>query len=351
MFRFGWLDKYSTRISVDLGTANSLIVCAKTGEILLNEPSIVATKSKGYGGETRICAFGKEAKKMVGRTPTGMAVIRPLQYGVIADFRVTEEMLKHFLHQVMPKNIPNRWLRPEVVICVPYGSTQVERRAIKESAIGAGAGTVYLIDEPMAAAIGANLPVESASGSMVVDIGGGTTEIAIISLNGIVYAESIRIGGDKFDDTIIHYVRRKFGCLIGEVTAEKIKQTIGMAFPSEDIKELQVSGRNITECIPRSFVINSNDVLEALQEPLAGIIDAIRTALENAPPELLADIKERGLVLTGGGALLRDIDRLIAEETRLPVILAEEPLNCVAKGGAKILEMLTQYGSDILSTE
>lgn len=350
MFRFRWMDKHSTRISVDLGTANSLIVCAKTGEILLNEPSIVATKD-GPGGETKICAFGKEAKKMVGRTPTGMHVIRPLQYGVIADFQITEAMLKHFLHQVLPKNIPNRWFRPEVVICVPYGSTQVERRAIKESAMGAGAGTVYLIDEPMAAAIGANLPVESASGSMVVDIGGGTTEIAIISLNGIVYAQSIRIGGDKFDETIINYVRRKFGCLIGEVTAEKIKQTIGMAFPSEDIKELQVSGRNITECIPRSFVINSNDVLEALQEPLTGIIDAIRAALENAPPELSADIEERGLVLTGGGALLRDIDRLIAEETRLPVILAEEPLTCVGRGGAKILEMLRQYGNEILSTE
>lgn len=345
-----WWRNPAMRISVDLGTANSLIVCAKTGDILLNEPSIVATKSTGHG-DTRICAFGKEAKKMVGRTPTGMQVIRPLQYGVIADFQITEEMLKHFLHQVLPKNIPDRWFRPEVVICVPYGSTQVERRAIKESAIGAGAGTVYLIDEPMAAAIGANLPVESASGSMVVDIGGGTTEIAIISLNGIVYAQSIRIGGDKFDETIINYVRRKFGCLIGEVTAEKIKKTIGMAFPSDDIKELQVSGRNVTECIPRSFMINSNDVLEALQEPLTGIIDAIRAALENAPPELSADIEERGLVLTGGGALLRDIDRLIAEETRLPVILAEEPLTCVGKGGAKILEMLRQYGSEILSTE
>lgn len=351
MFGFRWFDRHSSRISIDLGTATTLIVCAKTGEILLNEPSSIAVKTSAYNGETRVCAVGTEAKKMTGRTPTGMEVRRPLQYGVIANFQDTEEMLKYFLRKVLPKKIPDRWFRPEVVICVPYGSTQVERRAIKESAIGAGAGTVYLIDEPMAAAIGANLPVDSANGSMVVDIGGGTTEIAIISLNGIVYAQSIRIGGDKFDETIINYVRRKFGCLIGEVTAEKIKKTIGIAFPSDEIKELQVSGRNLTECIPRSFVINSNDVLEALQEPLTGIIDAIRSALENAPPELSADIEERGLMLTGGGALLKDIDRLIAEETRLPVILAEDPLTCVGRGGAKILEMLRQYGSEILATE
>lgn len=351
MVRFRWFDKYSSRISVDLGTANTLIVCAKTGKVLLDEPSVIAIKNTSFNGESHVCAVGKEAKKMVGRTPAGMEVKRPLQYGVIANFQTTEEMLKHFLHQVLPKKVPDRWFRPEVVICVPYGSTPVERRAIKESAIGAGVGHVYLVDEPMAAAIGANLPVESASGSMVVDIGGGTTEIAIISLNGIVYAQSIRIGGDKFDETIISYVKRKFGCLIGEITAEKIKKTIGIAFPSDDIKELQVSGRNLTESIPRSFVINSNDVLEALQEPLTGIIDAIRAALENAPPELSADIEERGLMLTGGGALLRDIDRLIAEETRLPVILADEPLACVGRGGAKILEMLGQYGGEILTTE
>ena len=265
MLRFRWFNQYSSAFSVDLGTANTLVVCAKSGEILLNEPSAITIKSTINAADYRVCAVGKEAKKMVGRTPVGMEVKRPLQYGVIADFQVTEEMLKHFLKQVLPTKFPASWFRPEVVICVPHGSTQVERRAIKESAIGAGVGNVYLVDEPMAAAIGANLPVESASGSMVVDIGGGTTEIAIISLNGIVYAQSVRIGGDKFDETISHYVRRKFSCLVGEVTAEKIKQNIGVAFPTDEVKELQVSGRSVTEGVPRSFMINSNDVLEALQ--------------------------------------------------------------------------------------
>lgn len=351
MLRFRWFSQYSSAFSVDLGTANTLVVCVKTGKILLNEATVIAVKSSPNSADYRVCAVGKEAKKMVGRTPAGMEVKRPLQYGVIADFQVTEEMLKHFLRQVLPSKFPANLFRPDVVICVPHGSTQVERRAIKESAIGAGAGNVYLVDEPMAAAIGANLPVESASGSMVVDIGGGTTEIAIISLNGIVYAQSVRIGGDKFDETVSHYVRRKYGCLIGEITAEKIKKTIGVAFPTDEVKELQVSGRSVAEGIPRSFVINSNDVLEALQEPLSGIIDAVRAALENAPPELSADIEERGLMLTGGGALLKDIDRLIAEETGLPVILAEDPLTCVGRGGARILEMLHQYGSEVLSTE
>lgn len=302
MIRFNYFKEYASRISVDLGTANTLVVCARTGEIILNEPSIVTVKSHNHSHETSIYAVGKEAKQMVGRTPVGMEVKRPLQYGVIADFQITEEMLKYFLKAVLPSKIPARWFRPEVVICVPHGSTQVERRAIKESALGAGAGQVYLIDEPMAAAIGANLPVNSPSGSMVVDIGGGTTEIAIISLNGIVYAQSVRIGGDKFDETIIHYIRRKFGCLIGDVTAERIKHSVGIAFPTEDVKELQVSGRNLTEGVPRSFTINSNDILEALQDPLAGIVEAVRAALEQAPPELSADIEEKGLMLTGGGA-------------------------------------------------
>ncbi len=347
MFKF-W-DKHVVALSVDLGTRNTVIL--NKGEIVLNEPSFVAIKKQSFSGERSVYAVGHEAKKMVGRTPMGIDVVRPLQFGVIADFQVTEEMLKHFLRQVLPTTIPARWFRPQVVICVPHGSTQVERRAIKESAMGAGAGTVYLVDEPMAAAIGANLPVESACGSMVVDIGGGTSEIAIISLNGIVYAQSVRIGGDKFDETISHYVRRKFGCLIGEITAEKIKQTIGVAFPTDEVKELQVSGRSVTECVPRSFVINSNDVLEALQEPLAGVVDAVRAALEQAPPELSADIEERGLMLTGGGALLRGIDRLISEETGLPVILADDPLTCVGRGGSKILEMLHQYGTEMLSEE
>lgn len=346
-----WFRQHVLSLSVDLGTATVLIVDTKSGEVLLRQPSAVAIKGSSHTGETKVVAVGEEAKKMVGRTPVGMEVIRPLQYGVIADFQVTEEMMKHFMRQVLPTSFPARLFKPEVVICVPHGATQVERRAIKESAIGAGVGNVYLVDEPMAAAVGANLPVESASGSMVVDIGGGTTEIAIISLNGIVYAKSIRIGGDKFDETIVNFVRRKFGCLIGEVTAEKIKHNIGVAFPTDDIKELQVSGRSVTECVPRSFVINSNDVLEALQEPLSGIIDAVRAALEQAPPELSADIEERGLMLTGGGALLKGIDRLIAEETGLPVILADDPLTCVGRGGAKILDMLHEYGTEVLEEE
>lgn len=345
-----WLRKHIASLSVDLGTATVLIVDAKTGEVLLREPSAVAIKGS-FQSEMRVVAVGKEAKKMVGRTPVGMEVIRPLQYGVIADFQVTEEMMKYFMKQVLPTRFPAKLFKPEVVICVPHGATQVERRAIKESAIGAGCGRVYLIEEPMAAAIGANLPVESASGSMVVDIGGGTTEIAIISLNGTVYAKSIRIGGDKFDETIINFIRRKFGCLVGEVTAEKIKKTIGVAFPTPEVKELQVSGRSVTECVPRSFSINSNDILEALQEPLSGVIDAIRAALEQAPPELSADIEERGLMLTGGGALLRGLDRLISEETGLPVILAEDPLTCVGRGGAKILDILDEYGSEILEDD
>ena len=247
--------------------------------------------------------------------------------------------------------MPKSWFKPTVVVCVPFGATQVERRAIRESAIGSGSGKVYLVEEPMAAALGANLPVDSPNGSMIVDIGGGTTEVAIISLNGIVYAQSIRIGGDRFDDSIISYVRKNFGCLIGDVTAEKIKKNIGAAFPSDDVRELQVSGRNLSEGVPRSFTLTSNEVIEALQEPLNGIIDAIRVALEHATAELSSDIQERGLMLTGGGALLRDIDRLIAEETGLPVIIAEDPLTCVARGGAKILDIIGQYGTDMILAE
>ncbi|UTC24142.1 rod shape-determining protein [Candidatus Comchoanobacter bicostacola] len=338
------LERYTTKISVDLGTANTLVV-SSSGEILLSEPSVVAIKSHHAGHDAYVCAVGKEAKLMIGRTPVGIEAKRPLQHGVIADFQVTEAMLQHFLKQVLPTSFPARLFRPEVIICVPHGSTQVERRAIRESALGAGAGYVYLIDEPMAAAIGANLPVESAHGSMIVDIGGGTTEVAIISLNGIVYAQSIRVGGDRFDESIISYVRRNYGCLIGHVTAEKIKQQIGIAFPTDDIKELQVSGRHVAEGVPRSFSLSSNDVLEALQEPLSGIVNAVRSALEQAPPELSSDIEERGLVLSGGGALLTGIDLLIAEETGLPVIIAEDPLTCVGRGGAKIIETLA-HSSD-----
>jgi len=237
------------------------------------------------------------------------------------------------------------------VICVPCGSTQVERRAIRESAAGAGAREVYLIEEPMAAAIGAGLPVEEARGSMVIDVGGGTSEVAVISLHGIVYSNSVRIGGDTFDDSIINYVRRNYGTLIGEATAERIKHAVGSAFPGNEVLEIEVRGRNLAEGIPRSFTLNSNEILESLQEPLAGIVGAVKSALEQTPPELGSDVAERGIVLTGGGALLRDFDRLIEEETGLPVIVAQDPLTCVARGGGKALEMLDTRAIDLLATE
>ncbi|MDX1319925.1 MAG: rod shape-determining protein, partial [Oceanospirillum sp.] len=290
-----------------------------------------------------------DAKRMLGRTPGNITAIRPMKDGVIADFHVTEKMLQHFINKVHENSFLTP--SPRVLVCVPCMSTQVERRAIRESAMGAGAREVFLIEEPMAAAIGAGLPVEEANGSMVVDIGGGTTEIAIISLNGVVYAQSVRVGGDRFDEAIVSYVRRHYGSLIGEATAERIKEEIGCAYPGSELREIDVRGRNLAEGIPRSFTLNSNEILEALQEPLSAIVQAVKSALEQSPPELASDIAERGLVLTGGGALLRDIDKLIAEETGLPVIIAEEPLTCVARGGGRALEMIDQHTFDLLSTE
>lgn len=338
---------FSNDLSIDLGTANTLIY-AKGDTIVLNEPSVVAIGQEPNQNKT-VVAVGVEAKQMLGRTPANITAIRPLKDGVIADFYVTEKMLQHFMNKVHE----NKFLRPSprVLVCVPCGSTQVERRAIRESAMGAGAREVYLIEEPMAAAIGAGMPVNKASGSMVVDIGGGTTEVAIISLNGIVYAESARVGGDRFDDAILNYVRRNYGTLIGEATAEMIKQRIGSAYPTSDVLEMEVCGRNLAQGVPRSFTLNSNEILEALQEPLTAIVSAVRMALEQAPPELAADIANSGLVLTGGGALLRDLDRLISEETGLPVILAEDPLTCVARGGGKALEMVDKLGADFLSSD
>lgn len=337
---------FSNDLSIDLGTANTLIYVRDRG-IVLNEPSVVTLRHDG--GKRRIEAVGLEAKRMIGRTPGNISAIRPLKDGVIADFYVTEKMLQHFIHKVHE----TRFMRPSprVLVCVPCGSTQVERRAIRESALGAGAREVYLIEEPMAAAIGAGMPVEEPTASMVVDIGGGTTEVAIISLSGIVYSASVRIGGDRFDEAIVNYVRRNYGTLIGEMTAERVKHQIGSAFPGSQIREMEVHGRNLAEGVPRSFTLNSNEILEALQEPLAGIVGAVRAALEQAPPELAADIAERGMVLTGGGALLKDIDRLLMEETGLPVIVAEDPLICVAKGGGKALSMVDKIGGDFLSTE
>jgi rod shape-determining protein MreB len=275
--------------------------------------------------------------------------VRPLKDGVIADFSMTEEMLKQFIRKVHR----TRMFRPSprVLVCVPCGSTQVERRAIQESAEGAGARRVDVIPEPMAAAGGAGLPVNEARGSMVLDVGGGTSEVAVISLNGIVYAESVRIGGDRFDEAIINYVRRNYGILIGESTAERIKIDIGSAYPGQQVREISVKGRNLSEGVPRSFTLNSNEILEALQEPLQGIVGAVKAALEQTPPELGSDVAERGIVLTGGGALLRDIDKLLMEETGLPVVIAEDPLTCVARGGGKMLELIDEHGPGLFGLD
>ncbi len=339
---------FSNDLSIDLGTANTLIYVPGQG-IVLNEPSVVAIKEDKVRGQKTIAAIGADAKMMLGRTPGNITAIRPLKDGVIADFAVTERMLRFFIKKVHE----NKLLRPSprILICVPCGSTQVERRAIRESAAMAGAREVYLIEEPMSAAVGAGLPVDTAHGSMVLDIGGGTSEVAVISLNGIVYSASVRIGGDRFDESIIAYVRRNYGTLIGEATAEKIKHEIGAAYPGSEVREMQVTGRNLAEGVPRSFSLNSNEILEALQEPLSGIVSAVKVALEQTPPELGADVASRGIVLTGGGALLKDIDRLIAEETGLPVYIADDPLTCVARGGGMVLEMLDKKGASAFSLE
>lgn len=341
---FGFLSGYfANDIAIDLGTANTLIYMQGKG-IVLDEPSVVAIQQEGGpSGKKTILAVGVEAKKMLGRTPGSINAIRPMKDGVIADFTITEQMLKHFIKKVNPSRLFSS--PPRIVICVPCGSTQVERRAIRESALGAGANKVALIEEPMAAAIGAGLPVEEATGSMVVDIGGGTTEVGVISLGGLVYASSVRVGGDKFDEAIINYIRRNYGMLIGETTAEEIKKRIGSAFPGAEVREMEVKGRNLAEGIPRSFTISSNEILEALTEPLNQIVSAVKQVLEQTPPELGADIAEKGMVLTGGGALLRDLDRLLMEETGLPVIVAEDPLTCVVRGSGKALEKIDKVGS------
>ena len=341
---FGFLRSYfSTDLVIDLGTSNTLIYMRGKG-IVLDEPSVVAIRQEGGpNGKKTIQAVGKQAKQMLGKVPGNIEAIRPLKDGVIADFTVTEQMIKQFIKMAREARVFAS--SPRIIICVPCGSTQVERRAIKEAAQGAGASQVYLIEEPMAAAIGAGLPVSEATGSMVVDIGGGTTEVGVISLGGIVYKGSVRVGGDKFDDAIVNYIRRNYGMLIGEQTAEGIKKEIGSAFPGSEVKEMQVKGRNLSEGIPRSFTVSSNEILEALTDPLNQIVSAVKIALEQTPPELGADIAERGLMLTGGGALLRDLDRLLAEETGLPVLVAEDPLTCVVRGSGLALEHLDKHGS------
>jgi len=331
---------FSTDMAIDLGTANTLIYVHGQG-IVLDEPSVVAIREEsGANGKKMIQQVGLAAKQMLGRTPGNITAIRPMKDGVIADFTVTEQMLKMFIRKVNPPRLFSA--NPRIVICVPYGSTQVERRAIREAAYGAGARTVELIEEPMAAALGADMPVESPTGSMVVDIGGGTTEVGVISLGGIVYSNSVRVGGDKFDEAIINYIRRNYGMLIGEPTAEIIKKEIGSAFPGSEVREIEVKGRNLAEGIPRSFTISSNEILEALAEPLNSIVSAVKSALEHTPPELGSDIADKGMVMTGGGALLRDIDRLIMEETGLSVIVADDPLTCVVRGAGIALENMDQ---------
>jgi len=349
MMFFKYLTQwYSTDLAIDLGTANTLIYAKGLG-VVLNEPSVVAIQHvAGIRGKKNVIAVGREAKSMLGRVPYSIEAIRPMKDGVIADFTITEQMLKHFIRSIHAKS----FLRPSprIIICVPCGSTQVERRAIRESALAAGASAVYLIEEPMAAAIGAGLPVADACGSMVVDIGGGTTEVGIISLGGMVYKGSVRIGGDKFDEAIVNYIRRSYGMLIGDQTAEILKKQIGVAYPSAEYKEMEVTGRNLAQGIPQSFTVSTTEILEALIEPLNGLVTAIKIALENTPPELSSDIADRGIVLTGGGALLKDLDKMISEETGIPVILAEEPLTCVVRGCGMALERLENLAS-IFSSE
>lgn len=340
---------FSNDLSIDLGTANTLIYVKGQG-IVLDEPSVVAIR-QNRAGQKSISAVGKDAKMMLGRTSNNIEAIRPMKDGVIADFSVTEKMLQHFIKQVHSGNFfrPS----PRVLICVPAGATQVERKAIKESAFGAGAREVHLIEEPMAAAIGAGLPVSTPIGSMVIDIGGGTTELAVIALNGIAYSSSVRIGGDKLDEAIISYVRKTFGSIIGEATAERIKHEIGTAYieSEEDVLSMEVHGLNLSEGVPRPFTLTSRDVLEAIQQPLRGIVDAMRTALEECKPEHAADIYERGMVLTGGGALLRNIELLLTKESGVPVIIAKDPLTCVARGGGEALDMINMHGGDIFSDD
>lgn len=337
---FGKLFSITSRdIAIDLGTANTLVY-AKGQGVVLNEPSVVALIHEN--GKMIPCAFGNTAKMMLGRTPAKIEAIRPMKDGVIADFRVAAEMIKHFIREV---NQSRSWLGPTIIICVPSGSTPVERRAIQDAAEGAGANEVFLIEEPMAAAIGANLPVTEPTGSMIVDIGGGTTEVGILSLGGIVYSRSERVGGDKMDDAIISYIRRYHNLLIGEATAERIKKTIGAACPPEDGDggNVEVKGRDLSSGIPKEIILTERQIAESLAEPVDQIINAIKVALECTPPELSSDIVEKGIVLSGGGAMLKNLDYVIRQATGLPVFVAEDPLLSVVNGCGKVLENMKMF--------
>ena len=338
----GW---FSADMAIDLGTANTLVYVKGKG-IVLNEPSVVAIEE--YRGKKQVLAVGNEAKMMLGRTPGNIHAIRPLRDGVIADFEIAEEMIKYFIRKV---NNSRAFASPMVIVCVPSGSTAVERRAIQESAEAAGAHKVWLIEEPMAAAIGANLPVTEPTGSMVVDIGGGTTEVAVMSLSGIVYSRSARVGGDKMDSAIISYIRRNHNLLVGEGSAEKIKKEVGSACPPEkgEGRTVEIKGRDLMNGVPKESVISERQVAESLAEPVAQIIEAVKVALENTAPELAADIVDKGIVLTGGGALLTNLDQVLRNATGLPVSIAEDPLACVVKGTGRALEDFKRFKS-LLST-
>jgi rod shape-determining protein MreB len=326
---------FSNDLAIDLGTANTKIYVRGRG-IVSCEPSVVAVQ-KDHRGSRKVLAVGRDAKEMLGKTPGNIVAIRPMKDGVIADFEVTEAMLRYFINRAHDRKT---LVRPRIIICVPFGITEVEKRAVKESAESAGAREVYLIEEPMAAAIGAGLPITEPTGNMVVDIGGGTTEVAVISLAGIVYSKSVKIGGDKMDEAIIQHMKRKYNLLIGERSAETIKCEIGSAYPFDEPRTQEVKGRDLVAGIPKSALVNSDEIRDALTDPVSGIIEAIRQALEGTPPELSADIVDKGIVLTGGGGLLGGLDRLIREETGLPVTLSEDPISAVVLGAGRALDEL-----------
>jgi len=327
------LGLFSSDLAIDLGTANTLVYVKGKG-IVLREPSVVAIRKEGTGAK-KVLAVGQEAKMMVGRTPGNIVAIRPMKDGVIADFEITEAMLRHFIKSVHKRG---RFVRPRIIICVPSGITQVEKRAVRESAESAGAREVYLIEEPMAAAIGAGLPITEPTGNMVIDIGGGTTEVAVISLAGIVYSRSVRVAGDKMDEAILYHIKRNYNLLIGINTAEIIKISIGNAYPGEQIESVEVKGRDLVTGIPKVLTIDSDEIREAISDQVETIVETVHLALEQTPPELAADIVERGVVLTGGGSMLKNLDALLRERTKIPIVLAENPLSDVVLGAGKALD-------------
>jgi rod shape-determining protein MreB len=336
MFLNSLFGLFSNDLAIDLGTANTLIYVKHEG-IVSNEPSVVAVQKNDRGGK-RVLAVGAEAKKMLGRTPGSIVAIRPLKDGVIADFEITEAMLRYFIHKVHNRNT---LVRPRIIIGVPFGITEVEKRAVRESAESAGAREVYLIEQPMAAAIGAGLPITEPTGNMIVDIGGGTTEVAVISLSGIVFSRSVRVGGDKMDEAISQFIKRKHNLLVGERTAELIKITIGSAYPGDDIQTMEIKGRDLVAGIPKTVMITDEEIRDSLLDPINQIVEAVRVSLERTPPELASDIVDRGIILAGGGALLRSLDSLLKEETGLPVMLADDPLTSVVMGAGKTLDEIS----------